>query len=89
MALGAKRRHIASTVAKQTVMLVGTGVLPGLLCSFVTLRTMSTMLYGVSWVSVRSLALCSLVLCAVAAAAALGPVYRASSINPNVALRQE
>jgi predicted permease len=89
MALGAERRDIALLVIRETLFLLGFGVLAGLLFSFAAIRVVSTLLYGVSGVSISPVILSLAILCAVAASAALGPVYRASSIDPNIALRQE
>jgi ABC-type antimicrobial peptide transport system permease subunit len=89
MALGAERRDIALLVIRETLFLLGFGVFAGLLFSFATIQVVSTLLYGVSAVSIGPMILSLGVLCAVAAIAALGPVYRASSIDPNIALRQE
>jgi hypothetical protein len=89
MALGAERRDIGLLVIKETLVLLGAGVLVGLLFSYAAIRMLSTLLYGVSPTLAGPAMLSLGILCAVAAAAALGPIYRASSIDPNVALRQE
>jgi predicted permease len=89
MALGAERRDISLLVVKETLVLLGAGVLVGLLFSYAAIRMLSALLYGVSPMPAGPVMLSLGILCVVAAAAALGPIYRASSIDPNVALRQE
>jgi ABC-type antimicrobial peptide transport system permease subunit len=89
MALGAERRDIGLLIIKETLVLLGAGVLAGLLFSYAAIRVLSTLLFGVSPMLGGPVMLPLGILCVVAAAAALGPIYRASSIDPNVALRQE
>ena len=89
MALGAERRHIALLVIRETLLLLGFGVLAGLLFSFAAIRMVSTLLYGVKAITVGPVLLSLAILYVVAAAATWGPVYRASSIDPNRALRQD
>ena len=88
IALGASRRDVAFLVIRETFFLFGGGVSAGLLISFASVRVMSTLLYGVSALSIGPVMLSLAILLVVAASAALRPVYRASSINPNIALRQ-
>jgi predicted permease len=89
MALGAERRYICWLVIREAGILVGTGVLIGLpLCYFVG-RGLAGLVHGIAPVPVVSLLFSSAILLLVAATATLVPVYRASSVDPVIALRHE
>jgi predicted permease len=89
MALGAERRDIGLLVIKETVVLLGCGILAGLLFSYAAVRVLATLLYGVSPLLISPVTLSLGTLCAVVAAAVVVPIYRATAIDPNIALRQE
>jgi putative ABC transport system permease protein len=65
------------------------GVVAGVLLSFVALRPLQSLLYGVGSTDPFVLAGVSLVLMAVAVAASYLPARRASRVDPVVALRSE
>lgn len=89
MALGADRRDVSWVVTRETLLLVGTGLLIGLPLSYAAARGVSALLYGVGrfpWFSaVTAVAL----LLAVSAAASAIPMRRAVAVDPMVALRYE
>jgi predicted permease len=89
MALGAERRDVGLLVIKETLFPLGFGILAGLLLSYAAVRVLSSLLYGVSSIPAGAALLSLGILCTVTAVAALGPICRASSIDPNIALRQE
>ena len=89
MALGAKRLSICWMVLKEACVLVGTGILIGLPFCYFGGQLLSKFVYGISENPAFALCLSAGILLVVAAAAALVPVYRASRVDPIVALRYE
>lgn len=89
MALGAECSDVSLLVLREALWLVGWGVLAGLPLSLAAARVTSTALYGVSSLSIGPILLSVLILSVAALAAACGPIWRATSLNPNLALRQE
>ncbi len=87
--LGAERSDISFLVVREALGLVSVGVVVGLPLSWAAARTASTALYGLSSLSFRPVFLSVAVLSVAVGVAALGPVWRASSLDPNLALRQE
>ncbi len=89
MALGAERRHVLRLVLGQglTLAAIGTGI--GLVASFVAMRFLSTMLYGVRPDDPLTFGGSSAVVILVALAASWIPARRAASIDPMQALRTE
>jgi ABC-type antimicrobial peptide transport system permease subunit len=70
------------------MMLVVTGIIVGLVVSFLIDRALSKLLYGVSATDPVSLAGASLTLLTVAALACYLPARGASRVDPLVALRE-
>lgn len=89
MALGAERRTVLSMVLGHAMKLVGIGAIAGLAGSFAITRLLATELYGIRPTDLMTFALTTLVMVAVAVAAALVPALRATRIDPVLALRYE
>ena len=89
MALGAERRDVLRLVLGQGLALasIGTGI--GLVASFVAMRFLATMLYGVRPDDPLTFAGSAAVVILVALAASWIPALRAASIDPMQALRTE
>jgi macrolide transport system ATP-binding/permease protein len=89
MALGAGRRDVLRMVAGRGVALVTLGMLLGTAAALVLTRTMATLIYGVSSTDPLTFATASAMLAAVAMVACLLPAFRATRIDPAIALRDE
>jgi ABC-type antimicrobial peptide transport system permease subunit len=89
MALGAERRDIGWMVMREALGLAGIGILAGLPVAAGGIRLLTRLLYGTAPLPVGPLAISVVVLAGVAAIASLLPLYRASSVDPIVALRHE
>jgi ABC-type antimicrobial peptide transport system permease subunit len=89
MALGADRGAVVGIVIRQTLVLMGVGVVIGLGLALWSNRLLAGFLYGVTasdpWA--MGLAPLGLVICGLLAAAV--PARKAASVNPVVALRTE
>ena len=88
MSLGADQSRVLWMVLRQGMMLVVTGIIVGLVVSFLIDRALSKLLYGVSATDPVSLAGASLTLLTVAALACYLPARGASRVDPLVALRE-
>ncbi|MDQ2842884.1 MAG: ABC transporter permease [Acidobacteriota bacterium] len=89
MALGAERSDIGLLVLREAFWLAGMGVVVGLPLSLAASQTASTALYGVSSLALGPIILSTAILSVAVIAAVLGPMWRASSLKPSLALRQE
>ncbi len=89
MALGANRRDVLALVARQGLSLTGIGILLGLAAAFGVTRFARSLLYGVNPVDPLTYLGLSIGLCAVATLACVVPAYRATHVDPLVALRYE
>jgi len=89
MALGAGRGDVSGMIVRETLALVGGGMLLGLPLSFAAVRVLSNLLYGEATLPMVPLALSIALLSSVAALATVIPVRRATSVDPMVALRCE
>lgn len=87
VALGATQGSVLGLILRQGMALVMSGVVLGLGLSLLLGRVLSRRLYGVGASDPLSLAGASLVLLVVAIAACFLPAYRASRVDPMVALR--
>jgi predicted permease len=89
MALGASRSSVMGGLLRHTLILTGAGIAVGLVGTAFATRALSTLLYEISPTDPAALATVAVLLAAVAAAACVAPVYRATRIDPLEALRAE
>jgi predicted permease len=89
LALGSRPSAIRRIVLKDSVMTVVTGATVGLGAAWLLVRLVRSQLYALEPTDPLAFAAATLLLLSIAAAAAYLPAWRASRINPVVALRQE
>jgi predicted permease len=89
MALGAERRDIIWMVLKESLLLVGIGLVVGIPAAWAAAHLVSSQLFGLKPSDPVSLAIAALLLTVVAALAGYLPARKASRVNPLVALRYE
>jgi ABC-type antimicrobial peptide transport system permease subunit len=89
LALGARRADVVGLVFKNSLLLAFAGVVIGLPVALGTGRLISTMLYGVTASDPWTLAGAALLMIVVAGLAGFLPAYRASRVDPMVALHYE
>jgi putative ABC transport system permease protein len=89
MALGAQVSAIVRLVLSEVVLVVMVGVAAGAAISFLATRALQKLLYGLGAHDAVRLSSASLLLAAVALAAAYVPARRAARVDPMVALRYE
>jgi putative ABC transport system permease protein len=87
VALGATRGAIARLVVGQALRLAVVGVILGFLAAAVAVRLMASQLFGVEPMDAPTLIGVPILLCAVAIAASVLPLRRATSVTAVVALR--
>jgi predicted permease len=87
IALGAQRGQVARLIVGQSLTLAGIGAAIGVLVALASTRLLRSLLFEVSATNPGVLAGAALVLVAVAAVATLGPIRRASKIDPVEAMR--
>ena len=88
-AMGAQRRDLVSIIARDSAAWVAFGLVGGLGLAVIVSRSMSSLIYGVEPLDWISLTTSTCVLGAVAAIAALFPVWRATRVDPMTVLRAE
>jgi putative ABC transport system permease protein len=88
-ALGASRSNVLRTVLRESAGLILIGLLLGAAGSLALGRVLSALLYGVAPTDVATLVAVGLLLPAVVAVACLPPAWKATAIDPMVALRAE
>ena len=88
-ALGATRGRVAQMILGGAMAQVGIGLAAGIPCSWAVSKVLEAQLYGVKYGDPLIIAVAALALTAAAALASLLPAWRASSIDPAVALRAE
>jgi putative ABC transport system permease protein len=88
VALGAQSSHVLELVIRQGLKLVGIGLVIGIAAGLIIVRSIDSMLYGVSGNDPVTLALAAFVLGLAALLACLLPALRATRINPINALRE-
>ena len=86
MALGADRRTVLLMVMREALVLVAVGLVIGLPMAFMAGRSVAALLFAVNPADPASFAAGAMLLLVVAALAAYLPAYRASRIEPMVAL---
>ena len=89
MAFGAKKGIILRAVLEHAAKLACIGVAAGLLLSLVLARLVTGMLVGVSPMDPMSLGIAGLLLLLTALAAAFAPGWKATHVDPMVALRND
>src|SRR5262249_26973117 len=89
IALGAQLARLKGSVVVAGLRLVAIGAGIGLGGAVLVLRSMNTLLFGVTPDDVSTYVTVLTLLCAVAALAAYLPARRAARVEPLVALRQE
>jgi putative ABC transport system permease protein len=89
MALGASRSAIARIVLVEGVMVVGLGLAAGVVVSLAATRVLAKFLFGVTAMDASTLAMVTLGIVAVSAAAVYIPARRATRSDPVDVLRSE
>jgi predicted permease len=89
MALGSSRLGVSRLVLLDMVRLAGVGIAVAIPCSVLLGRLLRSQLFGVSAADPFTLGAVVLVIAVVAFVAAIVPARRASSVDPNTALRSE
>ena len=89
MALGAARKDVLQMVLRQGLKLAATGLVLGIVASVVFTRFLTALLFQVKPADMMTTLAVLLMLAGVALLANYLPAYRASRVDPNVALRYE
>ncbi|MGA7410840.1 MAG: ABC transporter permease [Bryobacteraceae bacterium] len=89
MALGASSLNLQSGIILQTLSLAATGMLVGVVASWLLARALSSLLFGVTSTDPATFLGMLIVLTAVATLAGYLPARRASRIDPMIALRAD
>jgi len=89
MALGAERRDVLAMVLRQGLGLIGLGLAAGFAASLALTRFLASLLFEVRPTDIATSAAVAVVLAAVALAASYLPAWRASKVDPMVALHYE
>jgi predicted permease len=89
MALGADRARVLRQIVWESALLIGIGVALGIPATLWASRAIATLLYGLNPTDPLTYAMLAGVLMATALGAAWIPAYRASRVDPMVALRYQ
>jgi putative ABC transport system permease protein len=89
MALGAQRADVLKMILSQALRLTAIGLVIGLFAAFLATRVLATLLFGVKTTDPTTFMEISCLLALIAFAASYIPGWRATRVNPNVALRCE
>ena len=89
VALGARPGNIISLVVRQGMQLAGLGIAVGVVGAAALTRVMTSLLFGVSTTDAFTFGTVPALLAAVAFAATVIPAWRATRVDPMVALREE
>lgn len=89
MALGARPGNIIGLVVRQGMQLTGIGIVVGLVGAAALTRFMTSLLFGVRTTDALTFATVPALLAAVAFSATVIPAWRATRVDPMVALRHE
>jgi predicted permease len=89
VALGAQPGNIIKLVVRQGMQLAGVGIAVGVVGAAALTRVMTSLLFGVSTTDAFTFGTVPALLAAVAFAATVIPAWRATQVDPMVALREE
>jgi putative ABC transport system permease protein len=89
MTLGAQPSNIFQLVVGQGLRLTAIGIVAGLIAAFILTRGMTTMLVGVKAADPATYSTMAVLFFIIAAMASWLPAWRASSLDPTAALREE
>jgi predicted lysophospholipase L1 biosynthesis ABC-type transport system permease subunit len=89
LALGAMRREVLWMIVRHVLVLLGVGVAIGLPVAWACSRFVSSMLFGVKGTDMWTIGAATAVLAAAGLVAGFLPAWRASRVDPMVALRYE
>jgi predicted permease len=89
LALGASRGQVLRAIVRQGLTVTAIGLAIGLASAFAISRSLSTLLFGVPPHDPASFAGTALLVLAIGAAASYIPAWRASTIDPLIAMRSE
>jgi putative ABC transport system permease protein len=89
VALGARRENILTLVVRQGMQLTLVGIFAGLLGAVALTRVIASLLFGVTATDAATFLAVPTLLAVVAFAATVIPAWRASKVDPMVALREE
>jgi predicted permease len=89
VALGAQPRNIIRLVVQQGMQLAAAGIAVGVVGAAALTRVMTSLLFGVSTTDAFTFGTVPMLLAAVAFAATVIPAWRATRVDPMVALREE
>ncbi|HEV2421977.1 MAG TPA: ABC transporter permease [Candidatus Acidoferrales bacterium] len=89
MALGAEPSRIFKLIVGQGLRLTAIGIVAGLIAALVLTRLMETMLVGVKATDPVTFVAMAILFFAIAGVASWLPAWRAASVDPNEALRQQ
>jgi len=88
LALGADQRQIVKMVVGQGMILTLVGIAVGLVTAFLITRLMSSLLYGVTANDPITFIAVSVLMLTVAVVANLIPAFKATKVDPLLALRK-
>src|SRR5215468_5997384 len=89
VALGATRSHVLTQIMKQGLQVTALGATIGLAGALAINRLIASLLFGVQPTDIMTIAFVIATIIAVAVVASWLPAWRASRLDPNVALRDE
>lgn len=88
MALGAQPRRVLINVLRQGMILAAAGTTLGLTVSAVLMQSLSSLVFGLPLLDLRTYGIVAALVMAVVLAACTVPAWRAAALNPATALRQ-
>ena len=89
MALGALPGHVLRMILRESLVLVGLGILTGIAAAFSAGRIVASMLFDLSTTDPLTYGAVAIVLTVIAMLASAAPARRASRIDPLAALKTE